>query len=128
MNLRRSISHPELMVSENGDVYRVDSGHRVNIIKDHGTTMRGPLVAYRDGDRIKQVSVIRLVFEAHVKKEKLEPNDYVETVDGDDYNVKADNLTYGSRYRTPKKKKKNTENKPKESYYCWMNGNDEVFV
>lgn len=124
MSLKRSISHPELMISENGDIFRMDTGQRLNIIKDHGTTMRGPMIAYREGDRIKQLSVIRLVFEAHVKKSKIQSSDYVETIDGNDYNVKASNLTYGVRHRT-KPLKKETKSEP---YSCWLNGNDEVYL
>jgi hypothetical protein len=63
---------------------------------------------------------------AHVKKAKIQTNDYVETIDGDDFNPAANNLTYGSRYRKPAKKKKVTQTG--EAYSCWMNGNDEVFV
>jgi len=126
MTLRKSISHPELLVGSDGSIYRSTTGERINLIRDHGTTMRGHMIAYRHIDKIKQLSVIRLVFEAHVKKAKIQTNDYVETIDGDDFNPAANNLTYGSRYRKPAKKKKVTQTG--EAYSCWMNGNDEVFV
>ena len=126
MTIRKSISHPELLVGSNGSIYYSTTGQRINLIQDHGTTMRGHMIAYRHLGKIKQLSVIRLVFEAHIKKAKIQTNDYVETIDGNDFNPDSSNLTYGSRYRKPAKKKKTTQTG--EAYSCWMNGNDEVFV
>jgi len=123
MNIRKSISHPELLVGSNGSIYHASTGERINLMHDHGTTMRGHMIAYRHNGKIKQLSVIRLVFEAHIKKAKIQTNDYVETIDGNDFNPDASNLTYGSRYRKPEKKKV-THNG--EEYSTWM-GIDEVY-
>lgn len=125
MTIRKSISHPELLVGSNGSIYYSTTGQRINLIQDHGTTMRGHMIAYRHLGKIKQLSVIRLVFEAHIKKAKIQTNDYVETIDGNDFNPDASNLTYGSRYRKPVKKKKSIS-KTGEPYETWM-GIDEVY-
>jgi hypothetical protein len=124
MTLRKSISHPELLVGSNGSIYLSTNGQRINLIQDHGTTMRGHMIAYRYNGKIKQLSVLRLVFEAHIKKAKIQTNDYVETIDGNDYNPDASNLTTGSRYRKPAKKTKVDKNG--EAYSTWM-GIDEVY-
>lgn len=124
MTLRKSISHPELLVGSNGSIYHADTGQRINLIHDHGTTMRGHMIAYKHLGKIKQLSVLRLVFEAHIKKSKIQLNDYVEVIDGNDFNPDASNLTTGSRYRKPAKKTK--VNKDGEAYSTWM-GIDEVY-
>lgn len=126
MNLRQSISHPELLIGSDGTIYRASSGEKLNIIRDHGTTMRGFIVAYRHEGKIKQLSVLRLVYEAHVKKKPIESYDFIECLDGNDFNPSANNLTSGSKYKKPVKEVKKTQQY--ESYSCWMNGNDEVYI
>lgn len=129
MNLVQSISHPELLVSDCGAIYK--DGQRLNHIQGHSLSIRGPIVAYWLNGKCKQISIIRLVYEAHVKKSKIESNDYIHALDGDEFNVKASNLVAGSRYSKPVAKKKvvvtNVESKPKESWSCWQNGVDELY-
>lgn len=123
MNLRQSISHPELLVGDDGTVYK--DGKRMNINVNHSMTIRGPTIAYWQDGKIKQLSVIRLVYEAHVKKAKITANDYVDCIDGDENNVHASNLSTGSRYKKPVQRKDQRQNK--ESYDCWMNGVSELY-
>ncbi len=115
----RSISHPELMVGENGYIYYKEE--RLNQINDHGLVTRGPMIAYWYDGKIKQLSIARLVYEAHVKQEKLLPNDYVNFLSDNENNVHADNLVMGTR----RKVYKNT--KPREAHECWLNGSTELF-
>jgi hypothetical protein len=126
MNLRQSLSFPELLVGSDGSVYK--NGQRLPLNYNHGTTIRGPVVTYLHNGKGKQVSVIRLVFEAHVKKAKIEPADYVEFIDGNELNVKADNLVKGRRYsKLPVKKVKKEKQKREEEYSTWLNGHCEVY-
>lgn len=126
MNLRESISHPELLVGSDGSVFHATSGQRINLIRDHGRSIRGHMVAYRHNGKLKQISVIRLVFEAHIKKAKIQTNDYVETLDGDDYNPMANNLTSGQKFRKPEKRIKRL-NVTGEVYETWLNGHTELY-
>jgi PDZ domain-containing secreted protein len=127
MNLRQSISHPELLIGEDGEVYK--NGQRLNQIQMHASSIKGPIIAYYHDGKCKHLSVARLVYEAHIKGAKIETSDYIDTLDGDEYNVKASNLTSGPRYRKPAKKvkKESKESRPKESYDCWMNGHGELY-
>lgn len=125
MNLKKSISHPELLVGSDGTIYHADSGQRINLIRDHGTSIRGHMIAYRHFGKLKQISVIRLVFEAHIKNAKIQPNDYIEPIDGDDYNPRMENLISASKYRKPIKRIKRV-NLTSEVYETWM-GIDEVY-
>jgi hypothetical protein len=125
MNIRQSISHPELLVGSDGSIYYGESGQRINLIREHGTSIRGYMVAYRHLGKLKQVSVMRLVFEAHIKKDKVHLGDYVEVIDGDEYNPKVDNLMAGKKYSKPVKRSKKVITSG-ETYETWM-GIDELY-
>lgn len=123
MTFIQSISHPELMVAEDGTITK--DGKLININKGHSLAIRGPSVAYWYEGKIKQLSVLRLVYEAHIKKAKIMPNDYVDVIDGDEDNVHVNNLVHGSRYRKGSKNVK--RKKEPETYDCWLNGSTEIF-
>lgn len=122
MEIRRSISYPELMVSNLGDVYFYDTGKRINIIRDHGYSTRGFVVAYKYDGRFKNISVANLVYEAFIKRKKLTRNDYVEFKDSDEFNPRADNLESSMRTARVTKTKKSNDGE----YSTWM-GIDEVY-
>lgn len=117
---RQSISHPELMVSEDGSIYK--NGSRLNTIHEHGFSIRGPVVCFWHEGKIKHLSIMRLVYEAFIKESKIQPNDYVHAIDDDDKNTHANNLVAGTRYK--KKVERKTE---KEPYETWMNGESELY-
>lgn len=124
MNLRQSISHPELLVSDNGDFYL--EGRRLPINMRHELTIKGPALVYRYRTKIKQLSAQRLVFEAHVIKRKIKITDHIDPIDGDLNNIKADNLKKGSKYiRGVRVKQVKSSREP---YSCWINGHDEVYI
>jgi hypothetical protein len=123
MKLKQSLSHPELFIGEDGSVFK--DGQRLSINKSHCTTMRGPAIAYRHNGKVKQLSVLRLVYEVYVKKAKFEPGDFIEFYDGDEMNTDASNLYTGKKYSKPVKRtiKKKDQG---ESHECWM-GINEVY-
>jgi hypothetical protein len=109
-------------VSETGEVVLAQTGHKVTVIISHGFGIRGPLISYKHDGKFKRLSLMNLVYEAHVKKRKISPSDCFEPMDGDDFNVRADNLTKTSdRYRKTHKKRDT------DPYSCWANGIDELY-
>jgi len=128
MNLKVSPSNPELLVSENGEVYVRETGKRLNLHRDHGYATKGPIVIFIQDRKHRQISVARLVYEAHVKGSKLTSNDYFEHKDMDDNNVSASNLVTISFRRNRKKPKVSSRGTESEKYSCWLNGNDEVYI
>ena len=125
MNLIRSYSHPELLVGENGEIYRAENGERINLIMNHGLSTQGPVVCYRHNKKTKQLSVLNLVYECHVKKAKIDKGEYYDVIDDDYSNVKASNIQK-VEYRF-KKTKKAVKKDGEPSYNCYLNGNDEIF-
>jgi hypothetical protein len=125
MKIVRSISYPELSISDEGDVFDTQTGQRINLKKNHGLSVRGYVITYRIGQRYKTLSLVNLVYEAHVKRAKITASDYVEFLDGDEYNPKASNLTC---FRASQSKKaKPFKREPGESYSTWMNGHEELY-
>lgn len=122
MNLRQSLSYPELIVGDDGAIYY--NGKRLSHIKDHGYANKGPMVYYWHEGRVRHVSVMRLVYEAHIKKSLLTKGDYIDCIDGDENNTHASNLENGLRKPSPKRKARPSE---KEPYSTWMNGESELF-
>jgi hypothetical protein len=124
--LIQSYSHPELLVSEDGDVYLKDTMQRVSKVRDHGYSTRGYVLVYKYAKKHKNVSLLSLVFETHVKKAKITSNDFVECIDGDEYNPVASNLQSinGRKFR---KKPNRVSKKSDEGYSTWMNGESELF-
>lgn len=121
MNLRQSITYPELLVRDDGAIYY--NGQRLNHIKDHGYASKGPMVYYWHDGRVRHVSVMRLVYEAHIKKAALNKGDYIDPIDGDENNVQASNLENGMRKPSVRTKRPCE----KETYSTWMNGESELF-
>ncbi len=108
-------------MSEDGEVVISQTGHKATILTTHGYAIRGPLVMYKHNGKFKKLSLMNLVYETHVKKRKISPSDTFEPIDGDDFNVRADNLAKSrDRYKTQKKTNK-------EPYNCWANGIDELY-
>lgn len=130
MNLVQSISYPELLVSENGDVYLKETGERVSVSSNHSSCRRGAVVSFRSNGKYKIISIANIVFEAHVKKSRISTSDFIEFIDGDEFNYKASNLrsVVGRNSRRKPIKREADETSPRPGYSTWMNGNDEVFV
>ena len=110
------------MVSNLGEVVLSQTGLKPTVLVSHGFGIRGPLISYKHDGKFKRLSLLNIVFEAHVKGRKISPSDSFEPIDGDDFNVRADNLTKSSdRYRKTHKKKDS------DPYSCWANGIDELY-
>jgi hypothetical protein len=122
MSLKQSISHPELLVSEDGQIYYKEQ--RINQIMSHGSFARGPMIAFWHDGKVKHLSVARLVYEAFIKQQKLVKNDIVDFLDDDEFNVHASNLTSGHRKSAHKRAAKVSQGEP---YSTWMNGEGEIF-
>lgn len=122
MIIRQSISHPELLVREDGAIFY--NGQRLNHIREHGESTKGPRVYYWIDGKVKQLSVIRLVYEAHIKKSLLTKGDYIDCIDGDENNTHASNLENGCRKPVKRRKARPSE---KEPYSTWMNGESELY-
>lgn len=127
MNLKVSPSNPELLIGDNGEVYIKSTGKRLNLIRDHGYSTRGPVVIFIQNKKHRNLSVARLVYEAHVKGSRLTTNDYFEHKDFDDNNVSASNLITISFKRNRKNPKKFNKNPDAEKYSTWMNGHEELY-
>lgn len=121
MTLLQSISHPELIVGSDGTIFY--NGQKLNKIKDHCYASRGPMIYYWHEGKQKQLFVIRLVFEAHIKKAVLTKGEYIDSIDGDENNTQANNLQGRSKKTAQNRKIRPCE---KESTYTWM-GIDEVY-
>jgi len=127
MNLKVSPSNPELLVGDSGEVYVRETGKRLNLIRDHGYSTNGPVVIYKTNRIHRNLSVSRLVYEAHVKGSKLTAMDYFEHKDADDNNVSASNLVTVSFRRNRKKPQKVNRLPEGEKYSTWMNGHSELY-
>ena len=121
-NLRRSISNPDLMVSQCGIVFEADSGVKVPVLINHPTSIRGPIATYKSDGKYRTVSIQRMVYEAHVKRSRLPNSEQVEALDGDDMNVNAANLVRSGKRLTQTNKKREDDT----GYSSWM-GSDEIF-
>lgn len=124
--LIRSFTHPELLVSEDGDVYMADTMKKLNLIRDHGYSTRGYIVVFKNNKKHKNISLLSLVYETHVKGSKISSNEFIKPIDGDEFNPKASNLI-SAPYREIRKKIKR-DSLSDNSYSTWMNGHDEVYV
>ncbi len=125
MNLVKSITNPELLVSEKGDVFNSKTGNRISLTMNH-CYGRGYVVAYWHEGKQKRLSVAKLVVETHIKKAPLEKNEYIEFIDDNESNVHKDNLrifTLEKSNRGRKTKRKESE----ETYSTWMNGHEELY-
>jgi hypothetical protein len=123
MNLVKSINHPELLISENGDIYKC--GVRLKNSQNH-TYSRGFMVSYWHDGKQKRLSVAKLVCETFIKKAPLRDDEYIDYLDGNETNVNKDNLrifTLEKCNRGRKRRKKESD----ETYSTWMNGNAELF-
>lgn len=123
MDLRRSFSHPDLLVSENGDVFYAKDKRRINKIKHHATSLRGYIVSYRAGNKTRSVSIAMLVYELYIKGEKMAPSDYVDFIDGNEFNCSASNL-YSA---IPRRNRKQSYFSTDEKYDAYLNGLDELY-
>lgn len=124
MKLKQSISHPELLVSECGQVYKENKKLIVNTV--HALSIRGPIITYKYQGKGKYISIMRIVYEAFINGKKLEINEHVEPLDGDEMNVNAKNLTIVRKKLRQSRFKKSAPTES-ETYHTWANGIDEIY-
>jgi hypothetical protein len=118
------MSHPELLVDENGTVFLKDNMKKVSLVRDHGYSTRGYVLVYKYKGKHKNVSLLSVVFETQVKGSKITSSDFVEPKDGNEYNYHPSNLhSVGGRYS---RRKPNRAGKTEDGYSTWM-GIDEVY-
>ena len=126
MKLLQSISHPELLVSECGQVYKENKKLTVNTV--HALSIRGPIITYKYHGKGKYISIMRIVYEAYINGKKLEINEHVEPLDGDEMNVHAKNLTIVSKKpRNSRFKNHRNASLETETHHPWANGIDEIY-
>lgn len=126
MELARSISYPKLLVSLSGKVFYFTSRKEIMPIRNHQLTTRGYVIQFHVDEtskKVKTVSLLNLVYEAHVKGSRIASTDVVRTYDGNDFNPVATNL-----YAVDKRKGRTKKPEPTDSYSSWMNGDDELFL
>jgi len=118
-----SLSTSYLLVSNLGNVINRRKNKKLQINRYHAYTIKGPIITYRYGGRVRDISLINLVYETHVKKQKLTKSDIVEPIDGDYQNVMASNL----RAKVFKGKTVSSRS-DNEGYSSWMNGDADIFL
>jgi hypothetical protein len=121
--IRKSKQHPELLVSNTGNIYRAETGQRINISQNH-CYARGSVIAYKNNGRHKTLSVAKLVCETFIKE--LDRDEYISFKDGNETNITVDNIEIfkvqkSNRGRKPKRKESD------ETYSTWMNGHEELY-
>jgi hypothetical protein len=120
MKTQQSLSTPELWVTERGEVY-LNNEKKINIVVFHDYGIRGPIVNFRKGKSVRQVSVYRMMYEVFVLGRRLSRSEHIEPIDGNDGNCEITNLRlnhvrFSDRIRATNE----------ESYFTWM-GIDEVY-
>lgn len=120
MKLTQSLSTPDLWVTENGEVW-LNGEKRINIVVFHDYGIRGPIVNFRKGKSVRQVSVYRMMYEVFILGRKLTRSEHIEPKDGNDANCSVSNLHLTYARPSDNHKKPNDE-----AYSLWM-GIDEVY-
>lgn len=126
MSFLPSISHPELLVSNSGEVKYALSGKNIIPQFAHCHLIKGPIITFRHKKKSRQLSLMNLIFETHIKKEKLTRSEVVRVKDDNYQNMTSSNLELVAF----KNKDKNYA-PPKietEKFSCWMNGETEIFL
>lgn len=118
-----SLSTIHLLVSNFGNVINRRRNKRLKINRYHSYNIKGPIITYQYGGRIRDISLMNLVYETHVKKQKLTKSDVVEPIDGDYQNVMASNLRAKAF-----KGKTVSPRSDNEGYSSWMNGDADIFL
>lgn len=119
--LRRSISYPEVLVSSDGEFFSDLTGQKLDVVENHNYNIRGPVVNLGTAKKARMVAAMRMVYEAHIKKERVSRVEFIEAIDGNDNNIKASNLRKFVKGISDKKEKSDYDG-------SWMNGIDGVYL
>ena len=119
-----SPSFPNLLISEDGDVFSAKTLKRLKVVKNHSYNLHGPIVTFSLRGKAKQLSLMNLVYETFVKKDKLSKNEVIWPIDDDFNRIIASNLAPADMAKFRKKHVKDSDS----GYSCWLNGDSEIFI
>lgn len=120
--MRRSISHPHILCTRDGQFYLNDVSKPMRVLIGHGLNMNGPAVYICIDGRPYYYNAARILYEAFVLEKPLPPTKSIVFLDYDETNIDLDNLSMKERNTVRNKK---SYSKPTE-FDTWM-GPDSIY-
>jgi hypothetical protein len=109
------------MVHLDGRIYDTDQGKWLSMHKDHCCSYRGPVCYWTTNGKTYTLPVARMVYETFVSKDELRKDWIIEFKDGNELNIKPENLKKIKRYEKDSKVIRTF------SHDSWLGG-DDIYI
>jgi hypothetical protein len=122
MKVKKSPRYPELDVYADGRIYDTVLNKWLNINAMHGCSYKGPVALWSTGGKTYTLQVSKILYEAHVCESELKKDWSIEFKNGDETDIRPENLTKVKKYERDYKVMRNF------MHDSWLNGSDDIYM